>query len=207
METEEEQVENLKKWWRENGRSVIAGIIIGVGGLFGYRYWVDIKEAEAARASSHFAQMITALEASDSAIVSLQADTLIADYSSTEYAILARFALVRSFVENAEYGAARQQLEQIIGTAGQDPLAFLARKRLAAIQIQTESLESALATLAVDFPAAFMASVEELKGDIYAQQGKISEAADAYRKAQRGSPGPANANFLQQKLDDLEATG
>ncbi|MCH7881649.1 MAG: tetratricopeptide repeat protein [Proteobacteria bacterium] len=207
METEEEQVENIKKWWKENGRSVIAGIVIGVGGLFSYRYWVDMKETEAERASSHFTQMMESLEASDNASVSRQAEILIADYSTTEYAILARFALVRSFVESEEYILAQQQLEQIIGTAAQDPLGFLARKRLAAIQLQTASLEQALATLAVDFPDAFRASVEELRGDIYARQGKIIEAADAYRKAQSGTPGPANANFLQQKLDDLGATG
>jgi len=207
METEEEQVEKLKLWWRENGRSVIAGIIIGLGGLFGYRYWGDMKEAEAERASSYFNQMIESLEASDATSVSLLAGTLIADYSSTEYAILARFALARSFVESEEYTQAQQQLEQIIGTTGQDPLGFLARKRLAAIQLQTASLDQALATLAVDFPAAFRASVEELKGDIYAGQGKLIEAADAYRKAQRGIPGPPDANFLQQKIDDLGLTG
>jgi predicted negative regulator of RcsB-dependent stress response len=207
METEEEQVENIKKWWKENGRSVIAGIVIGVGGLFSYRYWVDMKEAEAERASSHFTQMIESLEASDATSVSQQAEILIADYSATEYAILARFALVRSFVENKEYILAQQQLEQIIGTVGQDPLGFLARKRLAAIQLQTASLEQALTTLAVDFPDAFRASVEELRGDIYARQGKLIEAVDAYRKAQSGTPGPSNANFLQQKLDDLGATG
>ncbi|MCH8105220.1 MAG: tetratricopeptide repeat protein [Proteobacteria bacterium] len=207
METEEEQVEKLKKWWQENGRSVIAGIVIGVGGLFGYRYWVDLNEAAAERASNHFIQMIVALEASDYSSVNQQADILLADYSSTEYAIMARFARARSFVNKEEYGAAQQELEQIIGKSGQDPLAFLARKRLAAIQLQTISLEQALATLGVEFPRPFRASVEELKGDIYARQGKLNEAADAYRKAQRGTPGPSNATFLQQKLDDLGATG
>ena len=207
METEEEQVEKLKKWWQENGRSVIAGIIIGVGGLLGYRYWEDVKQAEAERASSHFTKMITSLEASDSASVNQQAEILVTEYSATEYALLARFALARSFVESEQYGAAQQQLEQVIGTAGQDPLAYLARKRLAAIQLQMASLDQALTTLAVDFPASFRASVEELRGDIYARQGKSIEAADAYRKAQRGTPGPSNASFLQQKLDDLVAAG
>ncbi len=207
METEEEQVEKLKKWWQENGRSVIVGIVIGLGGLFGYRYWVDMKEAEAERASGYFTQMITALETNDSALVSQQAQTLLADYTSTEYAIMARFALARSFVENGEYSQAQQQLEQVIGSVGQRPMGYLARKRLAAIQIQTSDLEQALTTLGVAFPPAFRAGVEELRGDIYARQGKLSEAADAYRKAQRGVPGPSNPDFLQQKLDDLGATG
>ena len=49
--------------------------------------------------------------------------------------------------------------------------------------------------------------MDELKGDIYAQQGKNDEAAIAYRKALSATPGPANGDFLRQKLDDLGTTG
>ena len=35
--TEEEQVEAIKKWWNENGKSIITGIIIGVIAIFGWR--------------------------------------------------------------------------------------------------------------------------------------------------------------------------
>ena len=102
METDDEQVEKLKKWWEENGRAVIAGIIIGVGGLFGYRYWVDVQEATAEAASAQFVQMMESLKSSDSAGVAERAGTLISDYSDTEYAFLARFALARSLAESGE---------------------------------------------------------------------------------------------------------
>ena len=207
METDDEQVEKLKKWWEENGRSVIAGIIIGVGGLFGYRYWIDLQEATAEAASAHFVQMMEALKSSDNAAVAERADTLISDYSDTEYATLARFALARNLVESGEYDQAQAQLEQIIGTVGDAPLGFLARKRLASVQLQSAQLEQALVTLSVEFPPAFSAGVDELKGDIYAQQGKIDEAAYAYREALSATPEPANGEFLQQKLDDLGITG
>jgi len=207
METDEEQVEKLKKWWEENGRSVIAGIVIGVGGLFGYRYWIDLQEATAEAASAHFVQMIDALESSDSAVVAERADILISDYSGTEYATLARFALARDLVESEKYDQAESQLQQIIGTVGDAPLGFLARKRLASVQLQSAQLEQALVTLSVEFPSAFSAGVDELKGDIYAQQGNIDEAAGAYREALSATPGPANGEFLQQKLDDLGTAG
>lgn len=207
METDDEQVEKLKKWWEENGRSVIAGIIIGVGGLFGYRYWIDLQETTAEAASAHFVQMMEGLKSSDNAVVAERADTLISDYSDTEYATLARFALARNLVESGEYDQAQAQLEQIIGTVGDAPLGFLARKRLASVQLQSAQPEQALVTLSVEFPPAFSAGVDELKGDIYAQQGKIDEAANAYREALSATPGPANSEFLQQKLDDLGITG
>jgi predicted negative regulator of RcsB-dependent stress response len=207
METDEEQVEKIKKWWQENGRAVIAGVVIGVGGLFGYRYWVELNESTAERASAHFSEMLKAMEASDSSNIISQAETLISDYSETEYALLARFALARNFVVAEEYDQARQQLEQIVGSAGTSPLGYLARKRLAAVQMQQAKPELALATLAVEFPLAFHAEVEELKGDIYASLGNVGEAVSAYRKAQKGVPAPANSQYIQQKIDDLGSAG
>ena len=207
MQTDEEQVENIKKWWQENGRSVIAGIVLGVGGLFGYRCWVDMQETSAATASSHFEQMIQALEAGQGDTVMQQADLLIEDYSATEYATMARFALSRHYVSNNEFDKAQQQLQQIVGTAGNEPLGYLARKRLASIQLQLDQLDQALTTLSADFPVEFNAGVEELKGDIYVRQGKKAKAVEAYRQAQNASPGPANAGFLQNKLDDLGKAG
>jgi len=207
METDDEQVEKLKKWWEENGRSVIAGVIIGVGGLFGYRYWIDLQEATAEAASAQFVQMMEALKSSDNAAVAERADTLISEYADTEYATLARFALARNLVDSGKYDEAQTQLEQIIGTVGDAPLGYLARKRLASVQVQSAQLEQALVTLSVKFPPAFGAGVDELKGDIYAQQGKIDEAANAYREALSATPRPANSEFLQQKLDDLGVTG
>ncbi len=207
METDEEQVEKLKKWWQENGRSVAAGVIIGVGGLFGYRYWVDYQTEVAEQASAHFSDMIEALEAGKNDQAADQAEILIADFSSSEYAIMARFALARTLVEGAEFDKAAEQLQQIVGTTGNQALGYLARKRLAAVQLQMSQPDEALSTLAIEFPQQFGAAVEELKGDIYTAQGKASEAAEAYRKALRGSPGPADSTFLQQKLDNLGVTG
>ena len=207
METDEEQVEKLKKWWQENGRSVIAGIIIGVGGLFGYRYWIDYQNEVAEQASSHFNQMVEALDASNNDAANEHANALISDYESSEYATIARLALSRTFVESGDYEKAKDQLQQVVGSVGNEALGYLARNRLAAVQLQMSQPEQALTTLSVDFPAEFSASVEELKGDIYAQQGKVVEAAEAYRKALRGTPGPANGQFVQLKLDDLGATG
>ena len=39
-ENEDEQLRAIKEWWNENGRSVVAGVVIGVAGLGGgYLNW------------------------------------------------------------------------------------------------------------------------------------------------------------------------
>ena len=203
METEEEQVEKLKAWLKENGLSIVLGIVIGIGGIGGYNYWVYYQETTAAEASSHYTRMMDALAAEDGAELQQHADILIAEYGSTDYALLARLALAKQAVEAADYDAAVTQLQQVVGSAGQQPLAYIARTRLASVQIQLERYDQALATLNVDFPDDFSALVDELRGDALAMQGNTDEAIAAYRNAQNAEPRPANPEFLRQKLNDL----
>ena len=203
METEEEQVEKLKAWLKENGLSIVFGIVIGVGGIGGYNYWIHVQETTAAKASGHFTQMIDALVADNGEGLQEQADILIAEHASTDYALMAHLALARNHVANAEFEQAEVALQQVVGSAAQRPLAYVARTRLAAVQLQTEQYEQALSTLAIEFPAEFAALADELRGDIFAMQGKDEEAIEAYRKAQLAEPKPANIEFLRQKLNDL----
>jgi predicted negative regulator of RcsB-dependent stress response len=179
------------------------GIVIGVGGIGGYNYWVHVQETTAAEASDHYTLMLEALEADADEKMQEQANILLADYDSTEYALLAHLALARMHVDNADFDAAAEALQLVIGSAAQQPLAYLARTRLAAVQLQSEQYAQAMATLTVEFPDQFSALVDELRGDALALQGKTAEAIAAYRKAQKGDPQPANPEFLRQKLNDL----
>ena len=203
MDTEEEQVEKLKAWLKENGLSIVLGIVIGIGGIGGYNYWTYMQETIAAEASGHYTEMLEALEADDDDQVQQHADILVADYGSTEYAMMAHLALARLHVENGDFAVAAEALQHVIGSAGQEPLAYIARTRLAAVQIQTEQYDQALSTLSVEFPDQFSAMADELRGDALARQGKTDEAVAAYRKAQNGDPQPAHPEFLRQKLNDL----
>ncbi|MFT5219974.1 MAG: putative negative regulator of RcsB-dependent stress response [Gammaproteobacteria bacterium] len=207
METEEEQVEKLKKWLKDNGMSIVAGIVIGIGGLGGYRYWIEFQESEAQQASTHFVQMIDAIAANNSEEVQNHAQILIEEYASTDYSMMARLAQAKDYVANAEFDKAVKPLQEVIGTTGQQPLAFIARTRLAAVLMQLGENDQALTTLSAEFPQEFAAAVAELRGDILSMQGKPEEAAEAYRLAQQASPGPANSQLLQQKVDDLGVAG
>lgn len=205
--TDDEQVERIKKWWSDNGSSVIAGLVIGVGGLSGWRFWVDYQDNAAAEASAHFTKMVTSLENSkhDSAIE--QASIILDDYSSTAYADLARLSLAKAFVEGSEYNKAEQQLKLLIDSTSETSLQMIARKRLSAVLLQQGKLEQALDVLDVEYLQQFAAAFEEMKGDILAAKGDSVLARDAYQRARRAQPPAPDPQFLQQKLDDLGSPG
>ena len=195
----------LKSWLKENGLSIVFGIIIGVGGIGGYNYWNHMQETAAAEASAYFNQMIEALEAGNGDGVRAAADVLLGDHAASDYALMAHLALASLHVGEGNFDQAEQSLQQVVGSAGQKPLAYVARTRLAEVQIQNGQFDQALATLGAEFPSEFSARVEELRGDAYALQGKVAEAIQAYRDAQTSLPGPADQSYLRQKLDDLGA--
>ena len=55
--TDEEQIQHLKKWWDENGKSIIGGIAIGLIAIFGWRSWQDYLVTQGENASDLYEQM------------------------------------------------------------------------------------------------------------------------------------------------------
>ncbi len=201
--TDDEQVEKIKEWWKENGSSVIAGLVIGVGGLFGWRYWVDYRDNQAAAASEHFERMVQAIDQGQDAKAIEEAQVILDDYGSTAYAGMAQLALARAHADQNQYDEAAKALQALLDSRPDTALEMLARKRLAAVQYQLKQYDQALTTLQVEFPKSFAAGFEELRGDVLAAKGDAAAAREAYQRARLAQPPSADPRLLQQKLDAL----
>ena len=84
-ETEEQQVEALKEWWAENGKAVIAGIVLGAGVIGGWTFWKGHQEKQAVIASDTFSQTMEAVSSGDSTRALSLADELKDDQPDTLY--------------------------------------------------------------------------------------------------------------------------
>lgn len=91
--TEEEQVEALKAWWRENGKSTLVAIALAVMGVFGWQGWQKQQQADQSTASAIYQNLLTAANGDNGQATLAQiatanhlADTLKADYTGTTYA-------------------------------------------------------------------------------------------------------------------------
>ena len=128
--TEEQQIEALKKWWKENGSSIITGLLLGLAVLFGARSWFAYQERTAENASNIYTTLMTALNNGEHAVVTQKAGMLIADYSGSPYASLAALAVARVKLEQDELEAARAQLQWALDNAGTNGIRETARLRL-----------------------------------------------------------------------------
>jgi predicted negative regulator of RcsB-dependent stress response len=201
--TDEEQVEKIKQWWAENGRAVIAGVVLGIGGLVGWQGWQAYQEDRAETASSAFEAMLLSLEQGDTTKAEEYARLIRETYAGTPYAQHASLALARLHVQAQDYEAATAAYRDVIDRAGNKPIGYVARMRLARALLDAGRLEEALAALDVEFPAVYAGVSEELRGDILRFKGETEDAREAYRRAKRAPVPVADPGALDMKLNDL----
>src|ERR1700761_7802263 len=93
--TEDEQLEEVRRLVKEYAPWVIPAIILGLGFVFGYRYYHEHQEQRALNASARFSDMAGAIEANDKAKARQIADALVKDYPTSPYADQAQMTLAR----------------------------------------------------------------------------------------------------------------
>ncbi len=202
-ETEAQQVEAIKRWWKENGKMVVAGVVLALAGVIGGRLWLDRVETRAQAASMEYQQLLGELSAGNREAVIQRGSYLVDNYASTPYASLAALALAKMRAEAGEYPAARSRLEWVLERAEPSQYRTVARLRLARIHLAEGNAQLALNTLAEVTDRAFEAVLEELRGDVYVAMGNRAAARTAYRKALEASAPGSDTRVLQMKLDDL----
>ncbi len=204
--SEDEQVESLKKWWKENGTSIIVGVVLGLSILFGWRGWVQHTQNRAAAASLKFEQMMNQATTGHPADAIRLGQNLMDEYGSTVYATLAALEVARVQVDQGKLAEARKPLQWALGHADQRELQLVARQRLAALMIDQGDADAALALLAEAQQAdGFASAYDELRGDAWRAKGDLAQARSAYQSAleHTGPEAAGRRSLLQMKLADL----
>jgi len=202
-ETEEQQIEALKKWWKENGTSLIVGLFVGVTGLFGWRYYVDQNNVNSVLASDLYMQVLQGTDSGsiDEKTIDIH-NQLINTYSNTPYASLASLALAKTEYEKDNADGAVAQLELAVKHANDEVIKQIANLRLVRVYIEQKKYDEAMAILTMKHAAAYDAQYEELKGDVYNAQGDLVQARLAYDKA-IDLQGIAASKWLKLKRQNL----
>ena len=210
--TEEEQVEALKKWWEENGRSTIVAIIVALGLGCGWQGWQRYEEGEAEAASERYQDLLQQIsqlqpDADQQAVVDL-AGEIRTEYSRSTYAQFAALHMARLAVERGDMAEAEAQLRWVLGRAGKGSDTHqLAQLRLARVLASNGDLAQALAILESADGGSYLAAYTVAKGDTLLMLERTDEAREAYSQAlilaARGEGGQVNLGMVQQKLQSI----
>ncbi|MDG2271158.1 MAG: tetratricopeptide repeat protein [Halioglobus sp.] len=209
--TEEEQVEALRNWWKENGRSIIAAIIIALSASFAWQAWQTSQEDQQENASALYQAMLRAIDGGDGSVeVQTGIDTaeqLKQNFDGTTYAQFAALHLAALAVDRGNLPEAEDELRWVLGKAAKGGDAEqIAQLRLARVLAAAGDTGQALAILEDVGPGPYGASYAAARGDILQSIGRDDEARSAYNEALTlavGDQGGANLSVLEQKLQSL----
>ncbi|ENM4035592.1 TPA: tetratricopeptide repeat protein [Vibrio parahaemolyticus] len=198
-DTEEQQVEAIKDWWKENGKAVIIGAVVGLGGLFGWRYYQDtVIQASETASQSYTTAMNTLQEKGVDAQSDVQA--FIESNEVKEYSVLAALQLAKAQVEAKDFAAALEQLKWAQSNTKDAALSPLISYRIARIETEMGNFDAANTELGKVTDTAWAGRIAELRGDIALRQGDKDAAYAAYTEAQQAADASPT---LRMKLDDL----
>lgn len=198
-DTEEQQVEAIKDWCKENGKAVIIGAVVGLGGLFGWRYYQDtVIQASETASQSYTTAMNTLQEKGVDAQSDVQA--FIESNEVKEYSVLAALQLAKAQVEAKDFAAALEQLKWAQSNTKDAALSPLISYRIARIETEMGNFDAANTELGKVTDTAWAGRIAELRGDIALRQGDKDAAYAAYTEAQQAADASPT---LQMKLDDL----
>jgi predicted negative regulator of RcsB-dependent stress response len=201
--SEEERVEALKKWWKENVRSVFVGIGLGVAVLLGWNAWQQAKERKSQEASGLYQQMLKAVEAKQAEPAGKLAERIVQQHQGSLYATYASLFQAKLKAEGGDLPGAKAILGDLVNSVKHDALRHIVRLRLIRVVQAQGDHDAALKLiepLTPDKSGEFEKLYEELKGDSYLALNRRDDALNAYRKAkQLGDQSP----LLDMKISDL----
>ena len=212
---EEESIEAIKKWWGQNGKQLMAVLIVGLGGYGGWSFWENNELAASDLASDLYEEIleISLTESGDSATeqerkdIIRMANELMESHSDSVYAQYgALFASQQYVIENNLDAA-----EEALGWILENPQSGIFRNedqglvltvtlRLARIVLSKGDAERALGIVNSVVPGSFEAGYAELRGDIYSALERYVDARDSYVAAQQAG---SVSELLQLKLSEL----
>lgn len=202
-ESEDQQVEALKKWWKENGVAVVTGLVLGIGGLVGWQSWQAWQTSRGESASILYEEVLNRVESGDTSGARQVNERLQEEFAGTTYAGLAALRLAPVVAGAGDGAAATELLQGVSAGAGMPELEAIARIHLARLLLDQGRPDDALATLAEMEPGPFLGLVAELRGDALLARGERVAAREAYLQARDNRVSASGHGLLQMKIDDL----
>lgn len=204
--SEKEQLEQMRTWWSEYGKYVIAGVVLGAGFLFGLNYYTASQLKAQQEASLLYEKLANSVVDENLDMAETVTADIVAEHGDSAYAWQARLLLARIYMDkNRDQDAADTLTELLESDAGEE-FKHIGRLRLAKVMLYQGKAEEVVSLLEPQSDSnAFAARYAEALGDAYVALGQYEDARGAYQLAlgESSQSATVDQSFVQLKLLDL----
>lgn len=205
--TEEEQIDDLKRWIKSYGPSILTGVLLAIVLLFGWRYWKNYQHERATQASVLYQQAVDAYETKHLDLLNQFIHKLKEKYPKSPYASYAVFLQIKLAADQKNYQAAETGLSWIIAHNRDENITSIAKLRLGSVQTADHQAQQAIETLQSIKNPAFQGLADIKIADAYLTLGDQTQAKTYYETASKLLPDASNTMpTLAVKLDGAAAT-
>jgi predicted negative regulator of RcsB-dependent stress response len=202
---EHEQSERVRRWIKEYGFSIVLGLVLAFGGIFGYRTWQDHQVTQRYLAAEYFDVIQRELEADNLDFAEEQYQTMRDSVSGSAYVGLAGMLMAGAYIDDGRLEPAAQVYRDILADRKLESVRPVATVRLARVLEAQGDVQAALALVEGEAPTGFQGAWAEVRGDLLMARGQPEQARMAYQEALDNLAGDGRGRHLiQMKID---ATG
>ncbi|WP_322881941.1 tetratricopeptide repeat protein [Pandoraea sputorum] len=203
---EQEQIENVKAWWKQYGNYVIWTLVVIMLAYGGWNLWRYYERKQAVEAGVLYRELETAVDAKDKAKVARISSDMESKFSGTPYAQMTALLAAKTLADAGDAAGAKAQLQWAASNAKDDEYKQLAKLRLAGVLLDEKAYDEALKMLD-NPPAPYAALFADRRGDVLVAQSKVADARTAYKLAleKLDKQDSGMRQFVQFKLDALGA--
>ncbi|OCA54571.1 YfgM family protein [Photorhabdus namnaonensis] len=200
---ENEQVDAIRRFFANNGKALVFGLVLGAGALIGWRYWQSHQTNQLQESAEAFERVDRGLIASTKE--GHAAAEKFASETNNSYGVMTHMHLAQLAVEKSELTKADQFLSAAAGQAKNEDLQALVNIRLARVQLAEDKTDAALKTLEQVKGSGWVAVAEDIRGDALLKKGDIAGARAAYTKGLSSDSPQAIKSMLNLKLNNLSS--
>lgn len=198
---ENEQVDALRRFFANNGKALVVGVVLGVGALAGWRFWSNHQDGSFRETSAAYQQVTSALDASKPN--TLDAVSKFASENSNTYGALAALDLAKQYVDQNQLDKSAAQLQTGLKATQDANLLAVLNLRLARIQLQQKQADEAIKTLDAVKGEGWTAIVADIRGEALLSKGDAQGAREAWSKGIASEASPALKEMMQMKMNNL----
>ncbi len=200
--TDDQQFEELKKWWKENGRAIVLGIVLGLGAIGGWQGWQGWQLSQAEAGATLYDNFIAHMQTGNTAAAEESFTRIQDDFGRSIYAAFAHLYMASKAVQDNAVDLAISHLQQVTSNSKDKALVQLAALRLARLQLDRDDLIAARNALQLVQEDAFVAEVLALEGRIALAENDYDKARAAIIAARDlGAADSELLGYLLQQLD------
>ena len=204
---EQEQLDELKAWWKKYGNLILTVATIVLLAFAAHNGWRWYQRSQAEEAAGVYAELERAMAVRETERVNALSTMLTDKYGRTAYGPMAALQAARWYAESGDTAAARTRLQWVIERADHPEIAAIARVRLAGVLLDEKQFDEALRVLDGASSTIHGTAIADRRGDILFAQNKIDEARTAYRDAlAKAAAEHPLRQIIQLKLDALPPT-